>query len=296
MSDRITRFLQVYFETCLGFLIYIFLPRKKIILIASAMRSGSTLLKALLAEAPDVSNLPEINLSQISDNKFYFYYHVYRLSPKRIIVLKRPCPFGAKRLYPSIPNIKMKMIILVRNPTDVVLSLEKRQMEIRRIKPAVLIRDRGALLQYWCYVYESLLNHKWFATQDQWWLRYEDLTDSPIEETKSLFRFIGSKQSQGVDRYHLPPNYLWRWGRDDGGEKMKRLIVQKSKKSIPGDEDSVLPQLSVTKSIRVWHILEALKDKGCPYILRQGDRRAVYKGALVEDAKTAILGCEGSIP
>jgi len=62
-------------KTVMGTVFFYIFPRKTIVLIVSSMRAGSTLLKALLAEAPDVSNLPEFNFNAYAKyNKFRFYF------------------------------------------------------------------------------------------------------------------------------------------------------------------------------------------------------------------------------
>ena len=61
----------------------------QIVCVASTMRSGSTLLKALLAEASDVSNLPEQNFQKfVSDAQAAD--KIAALDDNPIIVLKRP--------------------------------------------------------------------------------------------------------------------------------------------------------------------------------------------------------------
>ena len=74
-------------KTLIGFLLYFFYPRKKLVMIVSTMRSGTTLLKALMAEAEDVSNLPETKFTR-STNPYLTYYDFFRSSRKKIIVLK----------------------------------------------------------------------------------------------------------------------------------------------------------------------------------------------------------------
>jgi len=44
--------------------------------------------------------------------------------------------------------------------------------------------------------------------------------------TKEIFEWIGSTQEEGVDTYLPPKNFDWKWGNDDGGEKLKTLKVQ----------------------------------------------------------------------
>ena len=65
--------------------------KKTLVLLIGSMRSGTTLLKALLAESPDVSHLPEIDYRKYRKyNKYRAYCEMYHLSKKRIIILKFP--------------------------------------------------------------------------------------------------------------------------------------------------------------------------------------------------------------
>ena len=67
----------------LDLFVYHVLPPKTVVLIMCSMRSGSTLLKALLAEADDVSHLPEVNYKEYSSNTYSFYSQAYFLSKKK---------------------------------------------------------------------------------------------------------------------------------------------------------------------------------------------------------------------
>ena len=68
------------FPSLEGFFLSHFRKRKKFVLLLSTMRSGSTLLKALLANAPDISHLPEVDWQQQADTLYSWYAYFSRLS------------------------------------------------------------------------------------------------------------------------------------------------------------------------------------------------------------------------
>ncbi|VAW13011.1 hypothetical protein MNBD_BACTEROID05-1250 [hydrothermal vent metagenome] len=94
-----------------GFFSYYLLPRKNIIIILCPMRCGSTLLKALLGSAPDVSHLPETDYRSYWKNKYYFYASTCRLSKKRIIAFKQPFWLTDTREPRTFPKLKTVKII-----------------------------------------------------------------------------------------------------------------------------------------------------------------------------------------
>ena len=57
-------------------------------------------------------------------------------------------------------------------------------------------------------------------------VRYEDVLVDPIGQTKALFEFLGSRQTEGIETYERPKSYSWQWGKDDGGAVIKSLRVQ----------------------------------------------------------------------
>ncbi|GEM_PF-135052 len=201
-----------------SWVVYHFLPPKKIVLIMSSMRSGSTLLKALLAEAEGVSHLPEIDYTKFGGNAYHVYRKAYFLSGKRIVVLKYP---GATtKLSPKLDRIKI--VVLVRDVYEVIQSL------LRRHKDTELKHwTKTDWVKYWCQVYQRILTSVDSMNADVCFVRYEDLIRDPKMITKKLFSFLGSKTKTGVDHYQRPKNFDWEWGSDDGGEKIKKLqIVQ----------------------------------------------------------------------
>lgn len=200
-------------------------PTPQTICVASTMRSGSTLLKALLAEAPDISNLPE--------KDFQKYYgdpkaleKISALDEHPIVVLKRPGWYNEIGRYPRIPKIEgLKTVLLIRDAYETVESLRK--MTFRKAAPWMSRWVDGWLAKrYWLGMTQSLWKLHEDEAFDTYLVRYEDLTQNPIDETKKLFEFVGSKQQGGVDTYSKPDGFRWRWGSDDNSANIKSLRVQ----------------------------------------------------------------------
>jgi hypothetical protein len=188
------------------------------------MRAGSTLLKALLAEADDVSNLPEINFQRFR-SRHRACQQIAALHPNRIIVLKRPAWYHEVWTYPRLPAVDaIKAIILVRDVYETVVSL--RQMTFGRLTTLLNPLVNGYLVQYWARVTERLSNLCEQLGDHGYRVRYEDLVQKPLETTRALFAFIGSRRQAGVARYRQPGNFQWQWGRDDGGQRIRSLRVQ----------------------------------------------------------------------
>ncbi|MBC2607410.1 sulfotransferase family protein [Pelagicoccus albus] len=191
----------------------------------STMRSGSTLLKALMSAAPDISSLPEINFSKFRSINAESQIHA--LCDERIIVLKRPAWFNDAGSYPKLPKVEnSKQLILTRDVHTNVASLRKmvfRKFESSMPKGFV---DRWLAKNYWSRAYDSLLRRFPNDLQKNFWVRYEDLVSDPITWTEQIFSFLGSERTEGVDSYPPPKDYEWKWGTDDGGDKIKSLKVQ----------------------------------------------------------------------
>jgi hypothetical protein len=217
------------------------IANKTIALELSVMRSGSTLLKALMAAAPDISSLPETNFQKFQSADAE--REISNLSGERIIVLKRPAWFNETSSYPRLPNVaNPKRVILARDVHTTTASLRK--MAFRKAEPLIPKRvDNWLANGYWAKVYLNL--HKRFPEDgvSNFWIRYEDLVESPIEWTGKLFQFLGSERSEGTDSYPPHDGYDWKWGTDDGGAKIKSLKVQAHR----------IPQSSL-------EILERVKD------------------------------------
>ena len=126
----------------------------QIVCVASTMRSGSTLLKALLAEADDVSNLPEQNFQKFFAGK-QAAEKISELDDHPIIVLKRPGWYTEVGRYPKLPNVEnLKTILLVRDVYDTVESLRK--MTFRKLAPLASRITNRWLSNYWLGITQSL--------------------------------------------------------------------------------------------------------------------------------------------
>lgn len=182
--------------------------------IISCMRSGSTLLKALIATRPDCTDLPETSFRDFTSVQSY----------KKIIVLKKPAGYGNLE-YPTfepVPNLKK--IVLIRHPYDVVCSL--RNMNIVRNQAEYAFNSLEYLISYWYMVYSNVVEKGILESDDTLLVRYEDLVRNPIEQSARVFDFIGTACPEGTDTYSAPANYNWEWRMDDGGEVIKTLKVQ----------------------------------------------------------------------
>ena len=208
--------------TLLGFFLYYFFRRKTCVFIFSAGRSGSTLLKALIAEAPDTSHISEDRwmLFFLKRNRYVLYAHCYFLSKKRIIVCKRPMWFYNIRGKYPFPRLEdARVIILVRNPVDVVLSY-------CRTFPKNAGQEKK-VVEYWIKVYGDIVKDGFLERQNSLLVRYEDLVRDPVRITEKIFTFIGSSQKTGVSTYQKPTTFEWRWCHDDTGKHIHALKVQK---------------------------------------------------------------------
>lgn len=200
---------------------------KEVVLICSAMRSGSTLLKALLAVPPDVSDLPETNFQRYKGLRGL--RRLAELSTEPIVVLKRPAWYHEVRFYPKLPAVEhVRGIALVRDVYDTVASLKK-MMFGRWAQYLGGVCNRWLADCYWAPVTENLLGLVNQQPEQVRQVRYEDLLENPFAETAELFRFIGSQWTGGVDSYNPPDDYSWEWGSDDGGERIRSLKVHKPK-------------------------------------------------------------------
>lgn len=246
-------------STLRGFYLYHCMPRKTIVIIASAMRSGSTLLKALLAKGPDTSHLPEIPYHRYAINRYFFYDRMYRLSPKKIIILKRPLGFGfgSRLSYPCLPPIPACVIVLVRSPLYAIQSMVKLMNELPADSPHRRSLTRDEWVDYWCRTYEKTIQNRRLTVRNTRFLWYEDLLAEPTRITKELFAFIGSQQKEGVDTYERPQNYDWEFGRDDNSQKLSSLQVRK-----PTEMDKSIDQdleTYIHRSPKISAMLEKIK-------------------------------------
>jgi hypothetical protein len=197
------------------------LTNRKIVLILSAKRSGSTLLKALLAQANDVSHLPETNYPAFTNIGQYT-----SLTNKRIILIKRPCWDNEAKKYPIIPKfVETKKIFLIRDVYSVVKSLKKRHEDAGNPLDSKWYDNDVLVNYYWYHIYSNIVNRFNPDEPDVYFIKYEDLVKDPIKETEKLFEFIGSDRKEGTDTYSKPKKYKWRWGIDDASENIKKLKV-----------------------------------------------------------------------
>lgn len=195
------------------------------VLILSTMRSGSTLLKALLAAAPDVSDLPETDFQKFRDEADFETFA--RRSAEPILVFKRPAWLNEIGRYPKISlPLRFKKIMLVRDAYETVVSVRKMML---RWLPFYFDRGGNRFLAetYWGRVTSRLVDMAEEDPDNSLLVRYEELLRDPVGQTKAIFKFVGSSMTRGVDRYQRPAGYRWRWGKDDGGEKIQSLAVQK---------------------------------------------------------------------
>jgi hypothetical protein len=221
-----------------GFLMYHLLPPKRFIFILSSVRAGSTLLKALLAEAEGVSHLEEIDFAKYSNNTFDFYRQVYGLNDNHILVLKHP-EQPMKPLWPFSP--RFKAIVLVRDVYAVVKSME-RMYKDRKVKGMT----KQQAVEYWYQTYTQILKSVQDCPYPVWTIRYEELVEDPKRITENLFYFIGSPRP-GTDQYQKPTEYEWKWGSDDGGAKIKTLKV--SDEAMPQDDYELLEMIEKSPKV-----------------------------------------------
>ena len=199
------------------------MKNKQYIYVLSSMRAGSTLLKSLLATRKEIADLPEIPV-QLADE-------IASFTPEPMILIKRP------KNYPNInyPYFQFrrnsKIIVLIRNPYDTILSLHKMNLENHFHNIHWYNEER--LLDYWIATYYSLIKNIDFQVQNVHLVRYEDLTQSPVATTEAIFKFLGTSDTSGTNTYSNPKGYPWKWGFGDGGDVLKQLkIVYKQSKGL----------------------------------------------------------------
>ena len=211
------------------------------------MRSGSTLLKALIAEADDVLNLPETNFQKQSVVDRILAQHESETPP--IKVLKKPCWYQETRTYPKLPNCdRLKVVALVRDVYDTVVSLRKMTFRFFAGIASPLVTSWLAKT-YWSRVTQSLIELANDNSELVRLVRYEDLVANPIEETKALYQFVGSQRTAGTKSYSAPDGYKWRWGSDDGSPNIRSLEVQPPREKIR-DEKRILRLMEQDDQIR----------------------------------------------
>ena len=222
-----------------GFSAYHVLPRRNVVCLVSSMRAGSTLMKALLGQADDVSHLPEYDFSTLNSfSRNRACYILMKLAPEKHLILKKPRWFSEKS-YPSVPPLDCKVIVLFRDMPGVVNSLMKRW-------PDLSMEDAIA---YWQETYSSILeNLKPFPQERVHYTSYQDLLKNPKEATAKLFQFIGSQQSTGVLEYKFPKSGKWEWGKDDGSGNIFSMSVRSTEKE---KEPQVAIELSAEDTVNI---------------------------------------------
>jgi len=92
--------------------------------------------------------------------------------------------------------------VLVRDVVPTVHSLQK--MTFRKAAPLLgNLYAPWLARRYWAGVTERLLALREQRPDHTCLVRYEDLTERPLEETARLFAFIGSEQISGVTSYSI---------------------------------------------------------------------------------------------
>jgi|GEM_PF-449740 len=218
-----------------GRLLYHTLPVKRAAVLYSAMRSGSTLLKALLGTNFEVSHLPEVQLQEWPREKYAFYFRLWCAARQPVVVLKKPCFYSEVPYYPFIPPISFMPIVLIRNPVDTVLSLVKRSSANKRVKLGLDTYGKSPL-DYWCEVYRNIFEHFKARPASPHIVFYEELVAEPQRVTEKLFRFLGMKNTTGVKNYE--PYGKWLWGQDDAGELIRTLTVNGRPRQIDAESHS----------------------------------------------------------
>ncbi|MEO1299838.1 MAG: sulfotransferase domain-containing protein, partial [Cyanobacteria bacterium J06636_16] len=212
--------IKYFTQELIGFSAYHALPKRQVVCLVSSMRAGSTLLKALLGQADDISHLPEYDFSILNSfSRNRAYYILLKTVPERYIVLKKPRWF-ADANYPSPPPVlNCKFIVLFRDMPDVVTSLMKRWPDL----------DPREAVNYWYETYNSIFEQlQHLPPESVCYASYHKLLEFPEQTTFQLFKFIGSKQPVGVSKY-THPDGGWKWGRDDGSNNIFTMTVQNTK-------------------------------------------------------------------
>lgn len=179
---------------------------RQLVYILSHMRAGSTLLKALLGNAEDVSHISEFDHWEVDVKE------VNKTCSEKIIVIKKPLGYRVKDRESYFVG-EGKIIRLTRNKQDVVRSMQKLP-GLSDINPN--------LISYAYDEVEEILDNLVKDRGDVIHVTYENILNDPIGITKQLFKFIGSKETKGYSTYE---SIGWKWGTDDASEKIKSLRV-----------------------------------------------------------------------
>lgn len=194
-------------------------------MIYSSMRSGSTLLKALLGTNAEVSHVPEVHYGDWPQRPHAFYLRLWWLAREPVVVLKRPCFYSDVPSYPFLVPLPFQPIVLIRNPVDTIVSLEKRVADKTGVRKSFEAYGEG-FVAYWCATYRNVHERLEGLGLPPHVVFYEELLEDPVRVTGSLFAYLGVSDTRGVSEYQ--PYGKWKWGRDDAGENIKQLAVVRS--------------------------------------------------------------------
>lgn len=201
-------------------------PDRTFAVLASTMRSGSTLLKALLAGAPDVSHLPEVNFQSVLPSPAK-RRKLEESAAEPILLLKRPAWFHETGRYPRIPDgLPVRRILLLRDAYETVRSVGRMLGGKRFDRFPGFPGQRFLARRYWAPVTRRLLAVAREHPGESILVRYETLLEAPEEETLRVFRFLGSVRTSGTRSYANPDGFRWKWGSDDGSERIRTKEVQ----------------------------------------------------------------------
>lgn len=212
---------------------------KRFIFLVSSIRSGSTLVKALLAEGGNVSHTPEINYPlEYGKPESEVRESLGKLSTKEIIVCKWTHEDGWK-----IPLENEKVIFLFRNVHSTLRSIYnvyEYRVDATSTTPRLNANPEDKKppmglsamdLANWCTkkwanTYKELIKGIDCKKNSVAFLSFDYLLAYPLIATTKLFSFIESENKEGVCSYSMPENgYVWEWGVDDGGSKIKQMSV-----------------------------------------------------------------------
>lgn len=191
------------------------------------MRSGSTLLKALLGQASDIAHLPEYNFQRFHATPLRWYHHAARQSHEPILLFKQPAPVRECTLYPLLPTptalsrARFYYLVLVRDPAATIASL----LTMHRNQNRLTDLNAEDWLAYWGATYTEILNRTPASSYTRI-VHYEALIADPIAVTEDLFQWLGIPHQKGVDTYTPPEGNGWQWGKDDAGDNIHTRRVQ----------------------------------------------------------------------
>ncbi|MGE9290400.1 MAG: hypothetical protein ACQKBT_05395 [Puniceicoccales bacterium] len=203
----------------------------------STMRSGSTLLKALIASAPDVAHMPEVNFQSVLRSERKRRELELRYPEERILLLKRPAWFQETGRYPSIPEgIPVQRIILLRDVYETVRSVGRMMLGKTFDRIPGVWGQKWIARHYWVPITRNLLRHGIDHPETSITVRYEQILHNPERETQAIFQFLGSEQNEGIRSYETPENFRWRWGSDDGSPRIRSKEVLPPRDLGPEDQ------------------------------------------------------------